>query len=79
MSRLGKNLLFGALLLVVSGIANAGDLDPFAGQKEVLKIAGGTAHIPVMKDAAEIIMRNNPEIRITIAGGVVAQRTDFVA
>lgn len=47
----------------------AGDLDTFQGQKGNLKIAGGTAHIPVMKAAAKMIMESNPEIRITIAGG----------
>jgi len=34
-----------------------------------LDIAGGTAHIPVMKEAAEQIMKANPKIRITVAGG----------
>jgi phosphate transport system substrate-binding protein len=44
-------------------------LDGFTGQKGTLKIAGGTAHIPVMKDAAQAVMEMNPEIKITIAGG----------
>ncbi|MFH0784962.1 MAG: phosphate ABC transporter substrate-binding protein [Pseudomonadota bacterium] len=65
----GKCLLLGALLLFTSGIANGGDLDAFVGRKGVLKIAGGTAHIPVMKEAAAIVMTKNPDIRITIAGG----------
>jgi phosphate transport system substrate-binding protein len=47
----------------------AADLDAFTGQSGTLKIAGGTAHIPVMKDAAQAIMEMNPDIRITIAGG----------
>ena len=34
-----------------------------------IDIAGGTAHIPVMKDAAEAIMKANPKIHITVAGG----------
>jgi phosphate transport system substrate-binding protein len=34
-----------------------------------IDIAGGTAHIPVMKDAAAAIMKANPKIRITVAGG----------
>jgi phosphate transport system substrate-binding protein len=50
-------------------IAHSNDLDIFDGQKGILKIAGGTAHIPVMKAAAELIMTSNPDIRITIAGG----------
>jgi phosphate transport system substrate-binding protein len=47
----------------------AGELDSFKGQNGTLKIAGGTAHIPVMKEAAKLIMTANPDIRITIAGG----------
>ena len=35
-------------------------LDPFNGQKGTLKIAGGTAHIPVMKAAAKRIMTRPP-------------------
>ena len=62
-------MLAGLLLLVVTSLAHGDDLDMFAGQSGVLKIAGGTAHIPVMKEAAKIIMASNPEIRITIAGG----------
>ena len=49
--------------------AHAGDLDAFTSQNGTLKIAGGTAHIPVMKEAAKLIMQANPNIRITIAGG----------
>jgi len=48
---------------------HAGDLDTFKGQSGTIKIAGGTAHIPVMKEAAKLIMEANPDIRITIAGG----------
>lgn len=51
------------------GTAMAGDLDMFAGQQGTLKIAGGTAHIPVMKVAAQNIMERYPDIKITIAGG----------
>jgi len=60
------------LLMVAVSLASvvyAGDLDGFKGQSGVLKIAGGTAHIPVMKEAAKMIMEANPDIRITIAGG----------
>lgn len=45
---------------------------PLAGFKDLegkIDIAGGTAHIPVMKDAAEAVMKANPKIRITVAGG----------
>ncbi|MCA1961685.1 MAG: phosphate ABC transporter substrate-binding protein [Desulfomonile sp.] len=45
------------------------ELDRFSALEGTLDIAGGTAHIPVMKDAAEKIMAKNPKIRITIAGG----------
>ena len=34
-----------------------------------IKISGGTAHIPVMKEAARRIMTANPGIQISIAGG----------
>jgi len=49
--------------------ARAGDLDAFEGVHGVLRISGGTAHIPVMREAATRLMRFNPQIRITIAGG----------
>jgi phosphate transport system substrate-binding protein len=45
------------------------ELSRFAPLEGTLDIAGGTAHIPVMKDAAEKIMGKNPKIRITIAAG----------
>ena len=44
-------------------------LDQFKGEKGTVKISGGTAHIPVMKEAARMIMTANPDIQITIAGG----------
>ena len=50
-------------------VAPAGDLDAFKGQSGSLKISGGTAHIPVMKEAAEQIMSTNNAIAISIAGG----------
>lgn len=34
-----------------------------------LKIAGGTAHIEVMKSVAEIMMKENPGLGISISGG----------
>ncbi|MDL2216454.1 phosphate ABC transporter substrate-binding protein [Desulfovibrio sp. OttesenSCG-928-M14] len=48
---------------------NAASLDAFDGMKGSLDIAGGTAHIPVMKEAARQIMQANSDIRITVAGG----------
>ncbi len=44
-------------------------LEAFNGQKGTIKIAGGTAHIPVMKAAAKRIMTKNADIVITVAGG----------
>ncbi len=67
--------LFGTLisLLIACLPAAASEyssgLDHFSGKKGTIKIAGGTAHIPVMKEAARRIMRMNPDISITIAGG----------
>jgi len=58
-----------SILLVSYSPAFSGSLDAFKNVKGVLKISGGTAHIPVMKDAAQKIMAANPEIQITIAGG----------
>ena len=58
-----------ALVLLSASLAVAAPLDSFKGQKGTLDIAGGTAHIPVMKKAAEAIMSANPDVRITVAGG----------
>ena len=52
-----------------AGLCFGGDLDVFKGEAQGLKISGGTAHIPVMEEAAKRIMSFNPDIRITIAGG----------
>jgi phosphate transport system substrate-binding protein len=49
--------------------AVAGELDGFKGEKGEIKVAGGTAHIPVMKEAARRVMEVNPDIQISIAGG----------
>ena len=57
---------FAALL---AGTAFAAPLDVFKDLKGTLDIAGGTAHIPVMKQAAQNIMAAYPDIRITVAGG----------
>ncbi len=57
------------IFLVFSFAAHAGELDRFQGMDGTLDIAGGTAHIPVMKEAAQKIMTFNPKIKITIAAG----------
>ena len=44
-------------------------LQAFEGQEGTIKIAGGTAHIPVMKEAAKRIMTRYKDILITVAGG----------
>ncbi len=59
-------------LLFVAGLAIpsfAGDLDLFKGESGSIKISGGTAHIPVMQEAAKAIMQANSNIQISIAGG----------
>lgn len=58
-----------SVLLLSCSPAFSGSLGAFKGEKGMLKISGGTAHIPVMKDAAQKVMITNPEIQITIAGG----------
>lgn len=49
--------------------AYAADLSNFKDLSGAVNIAGGTAHIPVMNEAAKNIMRYNNKITITIAGG----------
>ncbi|WP_299790708.1 phosphate ABC transporter substrate-binding protein [uncultured Shewanella sp.] len=61
--------LMAILTLLMSGPLIADDLSTFDGMSGQLSIAGGTAHIPVMKRAARKIMGHNSNIRITIAGG----------
>lgn len=60
-----------AILLATGSFALAADkaLEAFKDQKGQIDIAGGTAHIPVMKGAAKQIMTYNPDVRITVAGG----------
>lgn len=70
MDRLSRVLFCVSMcLLLMSGISHGLELDRFTGLKGTIDIAGGTAHIPVMNDAAKNIMRFNPDIRITVAGG----------
>ena len=60
--------IFATLLLFTSPAASA-PLSSFSGKKGVIRIAGGTAHIPVMKEVARRIMKEEPDVRISIAGG----------
>ena len=59
------------LVLIAGGISpvQADDLAPFDGMKGTVRISGGTAHIPVMKEAAKRIMQRYADIQITVAGG----------
>ena len=71
MKKLMKKMLPAALLVLslFSVSALADPLDAFKGLSGTLDIAGGTAHIPVMKKAAQNIMSAYPDIRITVVGG----------
>jgi phosphate transport system substrate-binding protein len=62
-------MLAAIFLVACATFTYAGDLDSFKGQSGTLKIAGGTAHIPVMKEAAKMVSEAYPDIHITIAGG----------
>ena len=55
--------------MLAASAALAAPLDAFKDLEGTLDIAGGTAHIPVMTQAAQDIMTFNPKIRITVAGG----------
>lgn len=58
-----------ALSFTLVSTIQAGGLDAFMGEKGAVKISGGTAHIPVMKEATKRIMTFNSDIQISIAGG----------
>ena len=65
-----KKFLIAAVICLFAATAFAASpLDVFKGRKGKIDIAGGTAHIPVMKEAAKRIMGVNPDNRITVAGG----------
>jgi phosphate transport system substrate-binding protein len=66
---IGVVFLLIALLAPAQGSAAEASLQPFVGLEGAIAIAGGTAHIPVMNDAAKNIMTFNPKIRITVEGG----------
>ncbi|MFO7751766.1 MAG: phosphate ABC transporter substrate-binding protein [Desulfobacteraceae bacterium] len=59
-----------AMVFVLNSPAFGADcLSAFKQEHGNLAIAGGTAHIPVVKEAARRIMTYNKDIRITIGGG----------
>lgn len=65
-----KRFILAAVMCLFAATAfAAAPLDTFKGQEGKVDIAGGTAHIPVMKEAAKRIMNVNPNIRISVAGG----------
>ena len=70
-----KNLLPPQLLLMLSimlsgeAVAFAGGLDPFQGVSGSLMIAGGTAHLPFMIEAAQRVHTAYPGIYINVVGG----------
>lgn len=53
----------------LAAITVAVPLDASKGMKSTLGIAGGTAHIPVMKETTKRIMTANPDVHITVADG----------
>lgn len=61
--------LFITLFLFFSGFATGTSLNDFNQYEGTIEIAGGTAHIPVMNEAAKRIMTQNSKIRISVAGG----------
>lgn len=63
-----KKLLF-TLTVAAFSILNASDLKVFENLKGNLDIAGGTAHIKCEKEAIKNIMKQYPDITISIAGG----------
>ena len=69
MKTIGSMLCLCLFAMILGSTAFAKGLDAFMGKKGTIAIAGGTAHIPVMKKAARAIMTANPDIRITVAGG----------
>lgn len=69
MKKLFWIFLLGSALILMSIATQAGELDRFKGMSGTINIAGGTAHIPVMKDAAKRIISFNAKIKITITGG----------
>ena len=64
-----KYIICALLFALMVSSAYGEPLDAFKNLEGTLDIAGGTAHIPVMTQAAKDIMTFNPKIRITVAGG----------
>jgi phosphate transport system substrate-binding protein len=60
-----KAWIFGLTTVVLM----AGGIEDFKGQNGTLRIAGGTAHIPIMKIISEEVAQAAPDLKIAIAGG----------
>lgn len=56
-------------VLLLCSSSYADELATFDHLQGEMSIAGGTAHLPVMQDAARQIMTRNSQIVITVAGG----------
>jgi len=70
MKKLSLFLVSGIICFFIAHASSFGSsLELFRGEKGTVKVSGGTAHIPVMKEAAKQIMTAHPDIQITIAGG----------
>ncbi len=67
---LGSKAVAVLIMVALAAIPAAADpLAVFKGQKGEIRISGGTAHIPVMEEAAKRIRTANPDVQISIAGG----------
>ena len=65
-----KNFFVLLYIMALSVVhVSASSLELFKDQSGAVDIAGGTAHLPVMKQAAKNIMMVNPAIKITVTGG----------
>lgn len=68
-----KKFFLSVMIFLIAGYvpfsSHASDLQRFEGLKGTIDIAGGTAHIPVMNEAAKRIMTQFPDIQISVAGG----------
>jgi phosphate transport system substrate-binding protein len=65
-----KKIMVFALIVMISGFIGCSKKEEVkSGLSGDLKIAGGTAHIEIMKTVAEVLMKENPELQISISGG----------
>lgn len=74
MKSMTKKWVYAALTIMfvclpAGSAVHADALKPFSHEKGTIRISGGTAHIPVMKEAAQKIMSTHPDIHISVAGG----------